>query len=520
MTEQAQGKVWLIGAGPGEPDLITVRGRDLLGRADVVLYDALSHPALLECCRPDAERRNVGKRYGQRSPDQSWITSQLIELARDGKRVARLKGGDPLLFARGAEEAEALADAGIPFEIVPGISSPVATTAYAGISMTHRDLSSSVTFITGSDREGKQWSDAAWKKLATATDTICVLMGMRRIGEITAAIAGGGRAEDTPVAVIQWGARPQQRVVEGTLQNISARVREAGLTNPAIIVVGEVTQLRTKLAWYDSRPLFGQRLMVPRPAAQARTTAAAIRERAAQPVILPMIRIEAPPQPERLERAVQALGSYDWVLFTSANGVNRCADTLEGLGRDARAFGAAKVACIGPKTALALARMGIRADLVAREYVGEGLAEELERHGVGEGSRVLLLRALEAREALPELLKGAGAVVDVVPAYQTLQLDDSGQAELRAALGIGGGSARKIDVALFTSSSTVHSFADALGDATGALPPDLVLASIGPVTSGTLRERGLRVDVEAERYTVDGLLDALEAHFLARNAAP
>ncbi|MCA9643785.1 MAG: uroporphyrinogen-III C-methyltransferase, partial [Myxococcales bacterium] len=282
MNEQ-MGKVWLIGAGPGEPDLITVRGRELLGRADVVLYDALSHPALLDWCRDDAERRNVGKRYGERSPDQSWITSQLIELARAGKHVARLKGGDPLLFARGAEEAEALADAGIPFEIVPGISSPVATTAYAGISMTHRDLSSSVTFITGSDREGKQWSDTAWKKLATATDTICVLMGMRRIAEITQAIIDGGRAKDTPAAVIQWGARPQQRVAEGTLENIAERVHTLGLQNPAIIVIGEVTQLRSKLAWYDSRPLFGQRVMVPRPAAQAQSTAALIRERGAQP---------------------------------------------------------------------------------------------------------------------------------------------------------------------------------------------------------------------------------------------
>ncbi|MCA9626963.1 MAG: uroporphyrinogen-III C-methyltransferase [Myxococcales bacterium] len=516
MHKGGRGAVWLIGAGPGEPDLITVRGRELLGRADVVLYDALSHPGLLEWCRPEAERRNVGKRYGQRSPDQSWITSQLIELARAGKCVARLKGGDPLLFARGAEEAEALAEAGIRFEIVPGISSPVATTAYAGISMTHRDLSSSVTFITGSDREGKQWSDAAWKKLATATDTICVLMGMRRIEEITRAIVDGGRRRETPTSVIQWGARPQQRVVEGTLGDIAERVRQAGVTNPAIIVVGEVTQLRSKLAWYDSRPLFGQRVLVPRPVAQAQTSAAAIRERAAQPVILPLIRIEAPPEPARLERAVTELERYDWVLFTSANGVVRCADELERVGRDARAFGAAKVACIGPKTAQALARLGIRADLVAKEYVGEGLAQELAARGVGKGSRVLLLRALEAREALPDLLVQAGASVDVVPAYQTLKLDEAGRAELRGTLGVADPERRSIDVALFTSSSTAHSFADALGDTRDQLPPELVLASIGPVTSATLRERGLRVDVEAEVYTVDGLLDALEAHFVSR----
>jgi uroporphyrinogen III methyltransferase/synthase len=508
--------------------LITVRGRDLLGRADVVLYDALSHPALLEWCRPGAELRDVGKRFGSRSPPQAWITEQLISLAQAGKRVARLKGGDPLLFARGAEEAQALARAGVAFEIVPGISSPVAVTAYAGISMTHRDLSSSVTFITGSDREGQQWSDAAWKKLAKATDTICILMGMRRIAEITAAIVEGGRPGQTPCAVIQWGARAKQRVVVSDLANIAQAAQAAGLTNPALIVVGEVTRLRAELAWYDSQPLFGKRVLVPRPIGQARATAAAIRERAAEPVVMPTIRVEPAPDPDRLAAAVAAMSHYDWVLFTSANGVNSCAGQLQAQGLDARAFGAAKVGCIGPKTAQALTTLGIRADLVAAEYVAEGLVRDLLSSGVGSGARVLLLRALEAREELPRALRAVGVSLDVVPAYQTLPLDAAGQERLRAlfaapepvgvpATAAGGPDADPLlDVALFTSSSTVHAFADALGPDAARLTGGVVLASIGPVTSATLRARGLRVDVEASEYTVPGLLDALERHFTAR----
>src|SRR6478752_69428 len=277
---QRPGRVWLVGAGPGEPGLITVRGQSVLSRAEVVLYDALAHPALLEHC-PQAELHNVGKRYGEDSAAQDAITQQMIELARQGKRVVRLKGGDPFMFARGAEEALALADAGIPFEVVPGVASPVAASAYAGISLTHREVSASVTFITGSDRAGHEWSPESWKKLATATDTICVLMGMRRIGEITRAIMDGGRSPSTPAAVIHWGARPEQRVVTSTLEGIADAAHRAGLTNPSIIVVGEVVNLREKLAWYDSRPLSGKRVVIPRAVDQARDTAAALRERGA-----------------------------------------------------------------------------------------------------------------------------------------------------------------------------------------------------------------------------------------------
>ncbi len=498
------GKVWLVGAGPGDPGLITVRGRQVLEAAEVVLHDALSHPGLLDYCK-QAEIVNVGKRYGERSPAQQVITNQLVQFARAGKRVARLKGGDPFMFARGAEEALGLVAAGIDFEIVPGVSSPVAASAYAGISFTHRDLSSSVTFITGSDREGKQWSPKSWEKLATATDTICVLMGMRRIEEICQAIIAGGRPGDTPVAVIQWGARPEQRVVTAPLTEIAAEVRARGISNPAVIVVGKVVELRHELAWFDSRPLFGKRVLVPRPPHQAKKTAEAIRDRAAEPVLFASIDIEPPPDPALLEAAVRSVHGYDWVLFTSANGVERFFETLVRQGKDARALGTARVGVIGPKTAKALARHGVRADLLADEYIGESLARALLESGDVE--RVLIPRALEAREALPEQLRAHGVHVDVVPAYRTVKATVERREQLVELL------THQVDVVTFTSSSTVTAIVELLGERAPELMRRLTLAAIGPVTAKTAQDHGLNVDVTASVYTVEGLLDALEEHF-------
>jgi len=494
----------LVGAGPGEPGLITVRGLEVLSSADVVLYDALAHPALLDAC-PNAEKHNVGKRFGEDGARQAAINAQMIELARQGKRVVRLKGGDPLMFARGAEEALALAEANVKFEIVPGVSSPVAASAYAGISLTHRELSSSVTFITGSDREGQKWSPASWQKLATATDTICVLMGMWRIDEITGALLAGGRAEDTPAAVIQWGARPAQRVVTAKLATIAAESRARGLKNPAVIIVGEVVRLREKLAWYEARPLFGRRIVVPRPAEQGQASARAIRERGGEAILIPTIRIIDPPDPAALEGALGVLSSYDWILLTSANGVERLFAAIARAGLDARAFGKARVGVIGPKTAEALRAHGLIADLVADEFVGEGLARAVLERGAPE--RVLIVRALAARDVLVETLRGAGARVDVVPAYQTVAADP--ESSPLAPLLEGGGA----DAMLFTSSSTVTSTFELLGNRARELLGKVVVASIGPVTSDTLSSLGVQPDVTAERYTVDGLLDALERHF-------
>ena len=500
------GKVYLVGAGPGDPGLITVRGLELLSLADAVLYDALAHPALLDAC-PQAEKRHVGKRYGQESASQTAINEALVKLAREGKQVVRLKGGDPLLFARGAEELAALREAGVPFEIVPGVSSPVAASAYSGIPLTHRDLSSSVTFITGSDREGKEWSPESWLKLSTATDTICILMGMRRIEEIMAAIIAGGRNPNTGAAVIQWAARPEQHVVTGTVANIATRARAENVANPAVIVVGDVVSLRTQLRWFDSRPLFGKSLLVPRPAEQGRVTAAAIRARGANPLLLPAIEITEPEDPAPLAVALLSLRSFDWVLFTSANGVERFMGALKRHGLDARAFANAKIGVIGPKTAAALASFGLYADAIAEEFVGEGLARAVLSQGMPK--RVLLARALVARDALPDLLSAAGAEVTVVPVYRTVTADAG--AALRRHF-----EQAEIQIALFTSSSTVNAVVEALGPAAPKILARITVASIGPVTTQTLSEHGVKVDLTATRFTVDGLLDALESHFASK----
>jgi uroporphyrinogen III methyltransferase / synthase len=506
-----QGKIWLVGAGPGDPGLITVRGLELLRTADAVLYDALSHPALLAECRADADLRDVGKRGGKQSPNQDWITQQLVELGRAGKQVVRLKGGDSFLFARGGEEAQALAEAGVGFEVVPGLSSPVGTSAYAGIPLTHRELSSSVTFITGSDKDGREWSADAWRKLATATDTICVLMGMKRIGEIAEAIVQGGRSPETPVAVVQWGARPEQRVLTSTLATVAADVLARGFANPAVIVIGEVVSLRDELRWFDNKPLFSKRILVPRAEQQAGETARAIRERAAEPVLCPVIELLPPPDPARLSDAVGALDQYDWVLFTSSNGVQRFLAELTRQGKDVRAFGRARIGVIGPKTAEAIERAGLRPDLVAREFVGEALAEAVL--AAAHGKRVLVARALVARDELPQMLGRAGYSVDVVPAYQTVPIAGQQRDQLRELLTTGA-----VDVMLFTSSSTVNHTCDALGSDAAALLSKITVASIGPVTSASLQARGVPVHVAASVYTVSGLLDALEAHFLTTRA--
>ncbi|MBM4362201.1 MAG: uroporphyrinogen-III C-methyltransferase, partial [Deltaproteobacteria bacterium] len=304
------GKVWLVGAGPGDPGLLTLRGVEALRAADVVLHDALSHPALLEHCRPDAEIRDVGKRGGRQSPSQDWITSELVELARAGRRVVRLKGGDPLLFARGAEEIEALFAAGVPFEIVPGISSPAAASAYAGIPLTHRTISSSVTFITGTDRNGEVLPQETWARVAQATDTLCVLMGMRRLPEITEALERAGLPPSRPAAVVQWASQPEQRVLVSTLGDVAREAAREGLQNPALVIIGEVVPLRERVSWFERLPLFGRRVLVPRAAAQGAETARAIRERGGEPVLVPALRIVEPPDPAPLETALSRLEEF------------------------------------------------------------------------------------------------------------------------------------------------------------------------------------------------------------------
>jgi uroporphyrinogen III methyltransferase / synthase len=505
------GKVWLVGAGPGDPDLITCRGRDVLREAEVVLHDALSHPDLLNEAK-GAELINVGKRYGERSPPQAFINEQLLAHAGRGKRVVRLKGGDPLLFARGGEEALALEEAGIPFEIVPGISSPVAAAEFSGIPLTHRDLSSNVTFITGSDQEGHDWSKAAWTKLAAVGGTICVLMGMRRLEEIAGALVEGGRPPTTPTAVVQWAARPEQRTAVGTLETIAELVRAEGLSNPAIIIIGEVVSLRPRLAWFDKKPLFGERILVPRPADQAAETVLAIRRRSAEPIVAAAIEIQPSVPASPLGDAVQNASSYDWVVFTSQNGVRAFFSVVDALQLDARVFGAARIATIGPKTAAALRDRGLRADMVASEFVAERLAEELLQ-ATPRPSRVLLARAREAREVLPEELTRAGIHVDVIAAYETRAVQGPARDTLREA-------ATRATTILLTSGSVVNSLVDALGEDAMRLLAQKKILAIGPITREAAQRRGLRVDVSASVYTVEGALDALEMHVAGQRQAP
>ena len=503
------GKVYLIGAGPGDPGLITLRGARALGLADVVLYDALAHPALLQHARPSAELRSVGKRYGEHSFSQDAINAELVQLARAGQVVARLKGGDPMLFARGAEEVETLASAGIPFEIIPGITSSIGAAAYAGISLTHRDLSSSVAFITGTESPGKERTAHDWSKLATATQTLCVIMGMKRLAEITSALIAHGRDPSTPAAVVHWGTWWRQQVVEGTVADICERVERAGVANPSVVIIGEVAGLRQHMRWFDTKPLFGKRVLVTRPVGQAEETARELRERGADPVLVPAIAIVPAPDRERFERALRELDRYDMVAFTSANGVIATISELRNQRRDVRAFGRAQVAAIGSGTAQVLAGFGLHADVVAREFVAEGLAESvLATLGSARPQRVLLLRALVGREVFPELLREAGISVDVVAAYATRPVDPEAISALATELKEG-----RIDVVTFTSSSTVRETCAALGPSAADLLAKTTLGVIGPVTAATARELGLRVDVTAATYTVAGLMDALEAHF-------
>ncbi|MFT3766836.1 MAG: uroporphyrinogen-III C-methyltransferase [Minicystis sp.] len=514
------GIVYLVGGGPGDPGLITVRGAELLARADVVLHDELVHPALLDHVRAGAEIRFVGKRGGDpgsKQASQAAIEAELVQLAREGRCVVRLKGGDPFMFGRGSEEAEALVAAGVPFEIVPGVTSPIGAAAYAGISLTHRDLASSVTFVSATTRAGAEFD---WSELSSLRGTICVLMGMRKLeAHVEGLVRDAKRAPETPAAVIQWGTRSEQRVVEGRLDEIAARAREAGLASPAIIIVGPVVSLRRTLRWFDARPLFGKRVLVTRPAGQAAATSEMLRRRGAEPIELPAIQIGEPPDPERVRKAVHEMGRYDVVAFTSENGVSWFFRAIDAEGKDTRVFGRARVAAIGPGTAAVLAPRGIRADIVPAEFRGEGLAEailadpEVKARLAAGSARVLVPRALVAREVLAEILRKAGCEVDIVPVYETRPASADRREELLRRLDAGA-----VDVVMLTSSSTADSLCELLGDRAADRLRNVLVASIGPITTATAEKRGLTVGVTATESTTAGLVAALEHHFAAGTA--
>jgi uroporphyrinogen III methyltransferase/synthase len=484
--------VYLVGAGPGDPGLLTVRGAELLARADVVVYDRLSVESLLELAPEGAERISVGKAPGAATMTQSQINALLVERGRTGATVVRLKGGDPFVFARGGEEAAALAAAGVAFEVVPGVSSAIAAPAYAGIPLTLRHSSTAFTVVTGhEDPAAGPDGQVDWRAIARVGGTIVILMGVARIAKIVAELLAGGLAPDTPAAAVRWGTRPEQHTVRATL----ATLAEQALDAPSVIVVGEVAGV--DLSWFERRPLFGRRVLVTRTRRQASQLASALRASGAEPLEVPVIEVTDPLDGGvALRAAAERLGEFEWVVVTSPNGADRLLGAVEAVGGDARSFGRARVAAIGPGTAKALRAGGIRADLVPERYVAESLLDALgSPDGLG---TVLLARAEVARDVLPDGLSAAGWTVEVVDAYRTVPatVSEAERASVAAA-----------DIVTFTSSSTVERFVEAFGAA--AVPP--VVACIGPVTAATARSLGVPVTVEAEVHTIDGLVSALAA---------
>jgi uroporphyrinogen III methyltransferase/synthase len=487
--------VYLVGAGPGDPGLMTRRSLELIATADAILHDRLIPPGALDGARPDAELVYVGKQPGGHTMRQEEINERLVKLGKEGKRVVRLKGGDPFVFGRGGEEAQALRETGIAFEVVPGVTAGVAAPAYAGIPVTHRDEASAVAFVTGHEDPEKPDSAIDWFALAAFPGTLVLYMGVGNIEGIARRLIEAGRPEDDHVAVVEQGTLPGQRTVTGILADIDKRVAEAGVRPPAITLIGPVAKLREQLAWIEERPLHGRSVVVTRARAQASGLAARLGNLGADVVETPAIRIEPRPVAGEVRAAAEAIGEYALVCVTSPNGASLLMDALDELNKDARALHGATVAAIGPGTAAELARRGIRADIVPERSVAEALVEALQAVPVT-GRRVLVARAAEARDLLPDALRERGAEVDVVALYDTVAepLSERQLEEAAAA-----------DYVTFTSSSTVRFFTEA----GGRVGNGARVVSIGPVTSETARELGLTVDVEAERHDIEGLVEVL-----------
>jgi uroporphyrinogen III methyltransferase/synthase len=499
------GFVSLVGAGPGDPGLLTLAGRERLSRAEVVVYDRLIDPSLLDHAPETAECVFAGKSPQRKALTQDQINELLVKLGRAGKRVVRLKGGDPFVFGRGGEEALALAAAGVPFEVVPGVTSAVAAPAYAGVPVTHRGLASSFAVVTGHEDEDKPDASVDWRRLATAVDTVVVLMGGAALPGVSKALIEGGRAPETPAVSIEWGTTTRQRSVAAPLSEIAAAVRNADLGSPLLTVVGQVATLHEHLAWFESRPLFGKRVLVTRTRHQASALSELLRREGAAPVELPALDLAPVATDEQLEAMARSLEAreFDWCLFTSTNALDFVLDYLRRSERDVRAFAGCKLAALGSATAAALRANGLRPDLVASEFTSAGLLEALPLD-IG-GSHFLLPRARDASDLGGEL-RARGAIVHEVVLYESRVPVDT-DAETLALVREG-----RIDVATFASSSSVRNLAALLGKDFARLH-DAVVACIGPVTATTARELGLEVAVEPATHTIPALVEALKAHF-------
>jgi uroporphyrinogen III methyltransferase / synthase len=502
-SKKKSGKVYLVGAGPGDLGLVTLRAKECIESADVIVYDYLANPEMLAWARDDAEIIYAGKKGGDHALSQDEINKLLIAKAGEEKQVVRLKGGDPFVFGRGAEEAKAIVDAGIEFEIVPGITSAIAGPAYAGIPLTHRTENSHVTFFTGHEDPTKTKSAIDYGALAQLGGTQVMLMGVERIDSIAREMMARGVRADLPVALVRWATTGRQETLTGTVQNIAKRVVDAGFEAPAVAVFGEVVSLRQDLNWYEKRPLSGKRIVVTRTRKQAGALSGQLRALGADVFELPTIRIEPPTDLREFAELVQDAHGYDWIVFTSPNGVDAFFEIFYKLYDDAREIGAAKIAAIGPATAQRIKDFRLHVDLQPEEFVAEAVVREFQKQGGVENLRILLARAEKARDVLPKQLSSLGAIVDEGFAYRTVPETRDITGARRRLLDEGA------DLITFTSSSTVENFL-ALGL---AWPKGMQVASIGPVTSKTARDHGLKVDVEARRHDIEGLVEAIRNFF-------
>jgi uroporphyrinogen III methyltransferase / synthase len=504
----APGIVYLVGAGPGDPGLITVKGLEKIRTADVIVYDYLAGPQLLQEARTDAELIYVGKKGKDHTLEQMDINELLVSKARQGKMVVRLKGGDPYVFGRGGEEAEQLVVAGIAFEVVPGVTSAVAAPAYAGIPVSHRDHASMVTFITGHENPSKEESAIDWEVLARNPGTLVFLMGVKNLHNISESLIKHGKSPSTPAALVRWGTTPEQVSLISTLAAIPLDAELRNLKPPAVLIVGSVVALRERLGWFENKPLFGKKILITRSREQSRRMAEKISEQGGEPILFPTISFLAPTDFGPLDRAIEQINGFHWVIFTSVNGVERFFQRFFDLKEDIRQMAGPRIGSIGPMTAAAIRKRGLKVDLLAREFIAEGVLDLLDEAEV-RGKRFLIPRAESAREVLPEGISKMGGEVEVVSVYRTGLPDGADVEKIRTML-----SRKQVDAVTFTSSSTVTHLAQMLDseDLPGLLD-GTVVASIGPVTSGTLRQNGLQVHVEAAEYTIDGLVAALEKYF-------
>ena len=498
-----KGIVYLVGAGPGDPGLITVRGLGLIQSADVVVHDRLVDRRLLRHASPEAELIDVGKIPGRRDNRQTDINSLLVDLGKQGKRVVRLKGGDPFVFGRGGEEAAHLHAEGVAFEIVPGITSSIAAPAYAGVPVTHRGLSSHFTVVTGNEDPDKPESDVHWDKLAQIGGTLVVLMGRENLPGIVDKLMTAGRKPDTPVAMVQWGTEPHQKTVSGTLATIVDVAKKSDVGSPVVTIIGEVASLRDELAWFDNRPLFGKRILVTRTRTQAGALSDLLVQRGAAAVELPTIEVQPLADYADLDGALRDLGRFDWVIFASTNAVDIVFQRLASMGLDSRAFGGVKLGAIGPATANALRRNGLTADFLPEAFMSEAVVDGLKFENMA-GAKVLLPHGDIALDTIAVGLAQQGASVSRALAYQTVIPRGSG-AKLTEIL------AKGVDVATFSSSSTVRNLCDMLGDVDRL--SNTAIACIGPITAATARELGLKVDIVSERHTIPGMVQAIEEYF-------